>query len=576
MHLRKLKRSQNVPFGASGSVASFVSQDGESSVDRLEYKLSFSQTSIFLLWCVDLTMPLAKPKFVLSLVLSVLGILYLASVSEALVQESVPSQVRPRPTTFSNPVIIEFHSEINMKSYAYFKRRMKSAQQMKADLIIIDIDSPGGLRNQSLEMARQIRDCKDAYTVVIVNNQAISGGALMALGCDEIHINPNARFGDIGEITFDVERMAWRLIEPKVESYLSRDARDLAESKGRSPDLAESMIDSDVMVYVKEEVDGDGNTKKVFRPIRVDAVAKPDPPWELVPETGQDRFLTVSGQRAIELEIAQGTASTREMIADELNFDLKKASVFKPTLLDSVSYYLQQWWVKFLLIVVGLVALYIELSAPGTSVGGILAAFCAILFFWGSFLAGTAGSLEVILFLAGIAFLLMELFVIPGFGVSGVMGLFLLLFSVVLAGQDFVIPRSAQQINQTFTSLATVTGAGFAFLIAAVFISRKMGSLPLLNKFILDPGSDDPEPDEATKKGTDVEHPSVSVGDWGVAHSVLRPAGRAKFDGRTFDVVSDGSYIDRGKPVRVLNIAGNVITVTEVDDTVEEAAEEKD
>ncbi|MEL7498100.1 MAG: NfeD family protein [Planctomycetota bacterium] len=483
-------------------------------------------------------------------------------------QDSVPDQTRPRPESFKKPVLIQFHDEINMKSFAYFNRRMDYAERIGADLIIVDIDSPGGLRDQSLEMARRLRDCDWAYTVAIVNDQAISGGALMTLGVDELHVNPNARFGDIGEIFFDAERWAWRLIEPKVESYLSRDARDLAESKGRSADLAEAMIDSDVFVYVREVDDPDGEagaTKKEFKQIRSDAVLKPDPPWQLVPESGPDRFLTVSGQRAIELEIAQGTASTREALAEELNFDLSETTVYKPTVIDSLVYYLQRWWAKFLLIVIGLTALYVELSAPGIGVGGILAGFCAILFFGSSFLGGTAGALEIFLFLSGLAFLAMEIFVIPGFGVSGVLGLLFLLLSVVLAGQDYVVPSTASEINRTFNSFAIIAASGFAFLITAYFVTQKMGSIPIFNQIVLDPGGPETKVEEP-EKGVVPIHPTVSVGDWGVADSVLRPAGRVKFAGRTVDVVSDGSFIDPGKQVRVLEISGSVITVTEVDE----------
>lgn len=512
-------------------------------------------------------MQLATSLPLVRLALSLLGVLCFSSVANCFFQGSVPDQTRPRPESFSKPVIIEFHDEIHMRSFQYFNRRMDSAEASGADLIVIDIDSPGGLRDQSLLMARRIRDCKTAYTVVIVNNQAISGGALMALGCDEIHIDPNARFGDIGEIAFDAERFAWRLIEPKIESYLSRDARDLAESKGRSPDLAESMIDSEVFVYSKDEENADGVKQKVFQQARADAVLKPGPPWELIQETGEDRFLTVSGQRALQLGIAQGTAFTREALAEELNFDLASTTVYQPTAIDGLAFFLQQWWAKFLLILIGLTALYFELSAPGISVGGIIATFCAVLFFWGSFVGGTAGALEIILFLAGITFLAMEIFVIPGFGVSGITGLALLLFSVVLAGQDYVIPTTTAQINQTFSTLAVVTGSGLVFIVAAVFITRKMGSIPVFNQIILDPAANVRDDDEDDDKGkTSDIHPAISVGDWGVADSVLRPAGRAKFAGRTLDVVSDGTFIDPGSQVRVIEISGNVITVSEVEE----------
>jgi len=207
---------------------------------------------------------------------------------------TVRDHSRPRPTTFSKPVLIEFHGEIDGLLTGFFNRAMDSAEAAGADLI--------------LQMARRLRDCK-AYTVVIIENEAISGGSLVSLGCDEIQINPDAKFGDSGEIGFDTEQWAWRLIEPKIESYLSRDARDLAESKGRNPDLAEAMVDSDHLVYSRIS---DDKTLEL-RGITEDEVL--DPSWDLIIETKKDRFLTVSGQRAVELGIAQGHASSRPAIA---------------------------------------------------------------------------------------------------------------------------------------------------------------------------------------------------------------------------------------------------------------------
>lgn len=478
--------------------------------------------------------------------------------------QAAPNHQRERPEAFKRPCIIEFHDEINFRSSQYFQRKFAAARRQRCDLIIVDIDSPGGLRDQSLKMARKLRDCKWAYTIAIVNNEAISGGALMAIGCDEIHIAPDARFGDIGEITFDPERWAWRLMEPKVESYLSRIARDLAESKGRSPDLAESMIDSEVLVFVKDE-EVEERTKKVFRQVRVDEV-RPDAPWELVPESGPERFLTVNGMRLVELEFAQGHDSSREEIAKAMGVELADVNVFQPTALDSVIYYLQLSWVKALLIILGMVALYIELSAPGVGVGGLVAGMCAVLFFWASFLAGTAGALEVILFVAGLVFLAMEIFVIPGFGVSGGLGLLFLFSSVMLAGQDFIIPRTAEQINQSFLSLSIITFSIVVFLVLAVLITRHLGSIPIFNQLVLNPDDIGAGGQEDKKSAVTQTHPVVSVGDWGMADSVLRPAGRAKFNGKIVDVISDGSFIDPGTQVRVIAISGNVVTVSVVED----------
>jgi len=166
--------------------------------------------------------------------------------------DTVPDARQARPDTISKIAVIEFRGEITFESGSYFKNRFRAAKAAGCDLLIIDVDSPGGLKTESLDIAALIRDCDWAYTVVFVKNEAISGGALISLGCDELHISPNAQFGDIGEIAFDAEQWAFRLIEPKVESFLSSEARALAQSKGRSPELAESMVDKDVLVYTRK------------------------------------------------------------------------------------------------------------------------------------------------------------------------------------------------------------------------------------------------------------------------------------------------------------------------------------
>ncbi len=488
--------------------------------------------------------------------------------SPAVAQEdarTVRDHTRPRPASFSKPVLIEFHGEINGLLTRFFNRAMDSAEAAGADLILVEVDSPGGLKVESLQMARRLRDCK-AYTVVIVENEAISGGSLISLGCDEIQINPDAKFGDSGEIGFDTEQWAWRLIEPKVESYLSRDARDLAESKGRNPDLAEAMIDSDHLVYSRI---GDNETLELQA---VDGDKVLDPSWELVIETKKDRFLTVSGQRAVELGIAQGHAASRQAIADELKFDLTEATVYKPTITDYTIQFLNNPLVTGLIILIGLIGLWVELSAPGLGIGGLIAGLCALIFFWSHFLGGTAGWLEVTLFVAGVGFIAAELFVIPGFGIAGISGLLLMFASVVLASQEFVIPTTAMDWNRLFTSILVTTIVGVCFLIAAFFITRRMGSIPVFKGIVLDsdigrePQEDALMADHAQATPT---YAGVSIGDRGISDSLLRPAGRVKINGRVVDVVSDGSFVEQGVPIQVVKIHGNVITVTEVEPETE-------
>ena len=222
------------------------------------------------------TLKTLSGKILVTLFIAILPVVSVAAQEDA---PTVRDHTRPRPASFSKPVLIQFHGQIDGFLTGFFNRSMDKAEAAGADLIILEVDSPGGLKIESLQMARRLRDCK-AYTVVIVENEAISGGSLVSLGCDEIQINPDAKFGDSGEIAFDPEQWAMRLIEPKIESYLSRDARDLAESLGRNPDLAEAMVDSDHLVYSKRDDDGKLELTAVS-----DEDLKPDPPWKLIVET---------------------------------------------------------------------------------------------------------------------------------------------------------------------------------------------------------------------------------------------------------------------------------------------------
>ncbi len=482
----------------------------------------------------------------------------------------IPVTKKQRPNSIHRPVIIQFHGPIDYKLSKYFHSRLAQAKKSKADLVIIEIDSPGGLKTESLAIAEKLRDIDWAYTVAFVPDEAISGGALVAFGCDEIVIAPEAKFGDIGEIYLDPLAQAYRLVPAKEQSFLITSATNLATSKGRPPELAEALIDKNVLVYWKSDATG----KKIYQTARVDDKDKPVPPWKLIKETGPERFLTVSGARAKEIGIAETIGSTREDVAKELHFDLTEVQVFRATWTDSVVYYLNTPFVTGVLVLIGLIALYVEFSAPGVGIGGLMAGLCAALFFWSRFLGGTSTWLEVLLFLAGIIFLAVELFVIPGWGFAGIIGIGLLFVSVVMASQDFVVPSTTRQWNQLVTTLLMILCTGLAFVAAAAVLARRLGSLPVFNQMILAPALDGAPVTEIKgeygKKPVPQEHPLVSIGDWGRAESLLRPAGRAVFNGLSVDVVSDGSYVDAGTQVRVVKIQGNMITVAPIDEEDDE------
>ena len=334
-------------------------------------------------------------------------------------------------------------------------------------------------------MAERIRSVDWAHTVAFIPREAISGAAIVALACDEILMAPEARLGDAGQIMLG-EDNAFRYVPEKERSLLARQVRDLAEATGRPPALAEAMVDMELTVYqVRNRKTGE---EAFLSDPEIQSQAAPED-WEKVQrvhESREDHFLTVNGERAIELTLAEGSALNRQDLVKRYGLE-EMPLVLEPTAVDTAVTVLNWPLVTGALFVVGLIALYIELSAPGIGLGGLVGGLCFALFFWSRFLGGTAGWLEVVLFAAGVLFLLVELFVIPGFGVAGISGLLLMMVSILMASQHFVVPSNSLEMSTTVESLTVIVGSGISFVILAIVVSRHLRSIPILGRLALDP-----------------------------------------------------------------------------------------
>ena len=485
------------------------------------------------------------------------------------------AKLQQRAEEFHKPVVIRFDGEINLKTSKFLKNRIGRAKSVGADLLIVEINSPGGMAFESIELAELLRDIDWAYTIAYIPREAISGAALISLGCDEIILGPTGRIGDVGVIQFDSQVFAFRYVPAKVISVFARHAQDLASAKGRPKELAEAMVDKDVVVFQKKDA---AEGRPVFKTVRLEnedqnalEAAKNSgldvEQWGLVEESGPQRFLTLNSTAAVRLGLADSVIESRESLLESMNATGAVVE-YNLNMTDEIVYWLNTLLVTALLIIVGLIALYVEFSAPGIGAGGLVAGLCAALFFWSRFMGGTSGWLELILFFAGILFLIMEVFVIPGWGISGLMGLVMIFGSVLMASQEFVIPESGHQWSQMTSSLLVLSCSGCIVLIGAVLISRRLGTIPVFNRLILQrqPGVTEIDGEQkGVGKPLPPVHPVVSIGDWGVTESLLRPAGRVLFAGQSFDVVSDGEFVEPGIQVRVLEISGNRIVVSRVD-----------
>ena len=482
-----------------------------------------------------------------------------------------PDGGRAVAEAYQQPVLIRFEGVIFPMLEQFFYRKLDEAQEAGADVIILEIDSPGGDAAISFEIANTLRDLDWADTVAFVPETALSGAAIVALGCDRIVMAPKAVMGDAGPIAFGPDR-AFRRVPEKVRTDLARRIRDLAAEGGRSEALAEAMIDDNLAVF--EVTHRETGEKRFLSDADIQATGEPAN-WEKlrpVLETRESRFLEVNGTRAVELGLADGNADDRDQLFQQLGLQ-QPPRILAPRAVDVAVTILNNPWITGLLFVVGLIALYMELSAPGISIGGLVALLCFVLFFWSRFLGGTADLLEVLLFLTGVAFLAIELFLIPGFGVAGILGLLLMVGSVLMASQRFLIPHTPRQMQALSSSLVVVTCSSAVFLTAAAWLTRHFGTLPILNRLVLRPAPNTADAGTAGKADGDKSRSTaaatadgVAVGDWAVAVSALRPAGKVRIGHRVLDVVTDGTFVDAGRQVRVIEIQGNEIVVRDVDD----------
>lgn len=488
-------------------------------------------------------------------VLSVLSIGMLAS--------PLTAQVFKRETdTKRSAVIIELHEDLNPLSGAILSRKFKEAVDSGADVVIFDINSPGGRVDVTFELMDMLLEADNVETVAMIERDAISGAALFSLACDKIIMKPGARLGDAGVIVLGISG-EFRYAEAKSRSMVAQKARDTAAATGRPPVLAEKMTDKDMIVFSATEKET--GEQRYFSDKEWDAFEDSEK-WERgkpIREGGKEMFFIANGRRLVELGVADQTFDSRDQLGEMLDV-AEPIETLGPTWAERIARFLNTGWMTFFLIAIGLLALVVELSAPGISVGGLVSLLCFGLFFWSRFAAGTSGWLEVLLFALGIIFVACELFVIPGFGIAGLAGIGLLLGSLVMASRRVLIPENAQQWDGLGSDVLTVVGAFAAFLVGLFLLSQYIGDIPGLSRLTLQPPVLAGAGAMADEASTDSMLPGwqiVNVGDVGRAVSPLRPSGRIQVGDVMVDVATEGDFVDSGTEVTVIGKQGARVLV---------------
>ena len=465
--------------------------------------------------------------------------------------------------------LIRVEGVIDQLLESFLERQIDRAVGQGADLIIFEITSPGGLLYVSEQLATKIAELDEREgeaairTVAYIPEMALSGGTMIALGCDEIYLAPSARMGDAAPIEMRpgeaFERAPEKVLSPTITLFTR-----LAKRKGRPPALIRAMVDKDYEVF---RVTNAATGQVWF--LGDDEIHAAGDEWireRRVPESEKGLLLTVDGERAHDLKIA-GPAQ-EDFASLKLHLGLpadQSVPAVKQTWVDSLVFFLNSPPVTFALLMLGFFLIYLELHF----MSGLLAigsALCFGLFFWAKVLGGTAGSLELLLFVIGLVLIALEVFVVPGFGVFGLTGMILVGAAMVMASQTFQGATIGESVTQAGKTVTQIGMAVFGVVVLASIVGRFLPRMPLFRDLMLAaPGAEEfiaggvrlnPE-----LTGQSAASPGLVVGMPGKAITTLRPAGKARIGEELIDVVSDGPYVEPGTPIEIVEIHGNRVVV---------------
>jgi membrane-bound serine protease (ClpP class) len=468
------------------------------------------------------------------------------------------------------PVRVVIEGLIDTALRERVRRQIETAKARKENTFFFVLEtSAGGDPGAARELADLIVALgKDpeyrARTIAFVPGDAPELAAFVAFACQEIvmwyaEAGREAVLGDFSALV-DRPKGQPRSVNP---GFVQENLAAVAEQNGYPKLLVEGMFDKNlVIVRARNKQTGE---QKLMSDAELQAQRAQG--WDREPGRGvkeRGELLKLTATTAKNLRIAK-TVGNKDVTEVYALYGIDPAQVrsSEPSWLDNFGNFLRQTPVSILLVIVGIAGLVLELKAPGLVVPGVIAAVCFILFFWAQTqLGGQLIYLAIMLFLLGLALVGIEIFLIPGFGVTGVCGILLILAGLVLAGLDKA-PESTSDwvdlIGRLLRYGLTMAGAG----VLAFVVARYLPKIPYANRLMLVPPEDKPEGDEASPlPGADAA--VTLLGQVGTATSMLRPAGMAKFGDRYIDVVTEGDFIAPGTPIQVIEVEGTRIVVKKV------------
>jgi membrane-bound serine protease (ClpP class) len=412
-------------------------------------------------------------------------------------------------------VVAQIEGMIDLGQGPFVARVLDSATAAGASAVILDVNTFGGRVDAAVLIRDHLLRSK-LLTVAFVNKRAISAGALISLAAEKVVMASGATIGAAMPVQMGQPNEGAKAVEEKTVSYLRKEFRATADARQRPGLIAEAMVDADV------EIEG--------------LIAK-------------GKLLTLTTAEAIAHKVADFEADDLTQVLSKLGLAGAEVRHMDENWAERVVRFLTHPVLSSLLMTLAMLGIVIELRTPGFGLPGIVGLACLASFFWGHWLVHLVGWEEVLLVTAGIVLLLLEIFVVPGFGVTGVAGIAALLVGLTMSlfGAGAAAQTIVNAVSRVAISSVLAIGGSLA-------VFRLLPFLPGGRKLVLATALGGAQSTEQP------ERPSW-LGAVGKSLSPLRPAGIADIAGQRVDVVSEGEFIDPGQDIEVVREEGNRVVV---------------
>jgi membrane-bound serine protease (ClpP class) len=474
-------------------------------------------------------------------------------------------------TPIAPVAIVSLHGEVNDYSGGLLVRQFNQAKKAGAKIVIIDIDTYGGIVVSGLDITHFIRSQTDVHTIAYVN-RAISAGALIAVSCDEIVMAPSGVIGDCAPIVFKTDGSldAMPVAErAKAQSPILNDFDASAEHAGYSKLLLESMVVAERVVYWVEEPKPPHKKQFVDQAEfdKLTAQGWVPVPGVPCPVDGPDTLLTIQTDEAVKLGLSNGTATSAENLAAQRGTLVANLT---PGPGEKIIEFLNLDGFKGVVMTVLFMALYVVLGSPGHGLAETVTVLCLALLLGVPILTGYASWWEVLIIFGGLGLLAFEVFVFPGHGVSAAAGLLMMIVGLLLTFMGpqpggGILPESAGSWLNLRHGAMAIGGSVTASIFLALWLQRYLPKLPFFSRLVLAPTVGN-EPSVSSNPVLP-ENTWPGVGTSGVAVTDLRPGGSAEFldlsvgDNRPVAVISETGYVPAGSKLIVREARGNRIVV---------------